>query len=83
MEIKDEANQSSSSPAVEHDLERAKKGRDQHEAEEIESGPLLPHLSALCSRRLGLAQNERDQREREHADRGINQKAPAPGEIVG
>ncbi len=70
-------------PAVEHDLQRAEKGRDQHEADEIEPAPLLLQPPALRDRGRRLAQQERDQRHREQADRTVDQKAPVPGDIVG
>ncbi len=43
--------------AVEHDLERAEEGRDQHEADEIEPAALPSLPPALRDRGLGLAQD--------------------------
>ena len=53
------------------------------EEEEIEPAPLLPEPLALRYRCRGLAKDQGDQRERDHADRAIDHKAPAPGKIVG
>ena len=66
--------------AVEHDFERTEEGRDQHEADDVESDALLRRLAGGTR---GLAQDDRNQRHRHHADRRVDQKAPLPGEIVG
>src|SRR5205823_5492720 len=57
--------------AVEHDLERAEKGRDQHETDEIEPASLLLEPLPLRNRRRGLAEDQGDQRERDRADRPL------------
>jgi len=70
-------------PAVEHEFERAEEGRNQHEADEIESAPLLLQPLALRGCGFRLAQDQRDQRDRDEADRAVDQKAPLPGIVVG
>jgi hypothetical protein len=56
---------------------------DQHEADEIETARFLTQPPAVLDCRLGLAQDQRDRRDREQADRAVDQKAPVPGEIIG
>jgi hypothetical protein len=58
--------------AIKHQLQRAEKGRDQHEADEIEPAPFPLQAPALCSRALGLAQDERDRHHGEQADWGVD-----------
>ena len=76
--MKVDPNQSSIEATVEHDLERAEEGRDQHEADEIEAEALLLHALAVLARRRGLPQDQGDQRHREEPDRAVDQKAPVP-----
>src|SRR5260370_17028560 len=66
--------------AVQHDLQRAEESRNQDEADDVESVPLL--RLPLRMRGSGLAQDQRDQGHRGHASRHIDQKAPLPGDLL-
>src|SRR5690606_22103196 len=67
--------------AIEHDLERAKKRCHEHEANQIEPTLLPQAPPRLCYRRRRLAQDRRDQRDREEADGPIYEKTPVPRPI--
>ena len=68
-------------PAVEHELEGAEEGCDQHEADEVEPDAALRRRPALRGRLL--AQQDGNRRHRGEADRAVDQEAPMPGHVVG
>ncbi|GJE03234.1 hypothetical protein GMJLKIPL_5185 [Methylobacterium isbiliense] len=70
-------------PLVEHDLQRAEEGRHQQEADEVEAHALAPQAPPLLHRRGRVLDEEVDQHQGHHADRGVDQEAPVPGIGVG
>ena len=72
--IKDEPNQSSSSPRSSTISSAPRKVATSTKPTRSNPPPCCRQLSALRDRGLGLAQDQRDQREREHADRAVDQK---------
>ena len=70
-------------PLVEHDLEEAKPHRDQKETDPIDLKPVPPQCFALPDQGWRLIDEGGHERERDRADRDIDEENPMPGRIVG